>query len=68
MLSLLAVTEPSHVAWYILGGLLALWAVVLSAIGLSRPDFPGSEGGARVVMGISFVLMVAAMTAAVATG
>jgi hypothetical protein len=68
MLSLLAATEPSHVPWYIAGGLLAVWAVVLSAIGLRSPDFPGSEGGARVVMLISFVLMVVAMTAAVATG
>jgi hypothetical protein len=67
MLSLLAVTEPSHTAWYILGGLLALWAVVLSAIGLKRPDFPGNDGAARVVWLISFVLMAAAMTAAVAT-
>jgi hypothetical protein len=46
MLSLLAATEPSHVAWYIAGGILASWAVVLSAIGLSRPDFPGNERGA----------------------
>jgi hypothetical protein len=67
MLSLLAVTEPSHTAWYILGGLLALWAVVLSAIGLKAPDFPGSEAGTRVVILISLVLVVAAMTAAVAT-
>jgi len=67
MLSLLAATEPSHVAWYIAGGVLAVWAVVLSAIGLRSPDVPGSEGGARVVMLISFVLMVVAMTAAVAT-
>jgi hypothetical protein len=67
MLSVLAATEPSHVAWYIAGGVLAIWAVVLSAIGLNRPDFPGNERGARAVILISFVLMVAAMTAAVAT-
>jgi hypothetical protein len=67
MLSLLAATEPSHVAWYIAGGILASWAVVLSAIGLSRPDFPGNERGARLVMLVSFVLVVVAMTAAVAT-
>jgi hypothetical protein len=67
MLSLLAATEPSHVPWYIAGGLLAAWAVILSAIGLRSPDFPGNEGGARVVMLISAVLVVAAMTAAVAS-
>jgi hypothetical protein len=64
---LLAVTEPSKVAWYIAGGVLALWAVVVSAIGLKRPDFPAGDGPARLVMLISFVLVVAAMTAAVAT-
>jgi hypothetical protein len=68
MLALLAATkEPAHTAWYILGGVLALWAVVLSFFGLSRPDFPRGEGGARIVMLISVVLVAAAMTAAVAT-
>ena len=68
MLSLLAVAEPSKVAWFIAGGAAAAWAVIVSAIGLRNPDFPGNEGGARVVMLISFVLVAAAMTAAVATG
>jgi hypothetical protein len=68
MHALLAAAEPSHVAWYVAGGLLALWAVVLSAIGLNRPDFPGNGSIQRLVILISFVLMVAAMTAAVATG
>jgi hypothetical protein len=67
MLSLLAATEPSHVAWYIAGGVLALWAVTLSGIGLKRPDFPGNDRGARLVMLVSLVLVAAAMTAAVAT-
>jgi hypothetical protein len=67
MLSILAATEPSHVPWYICGGALALWAVILSTIGLQRPDFPGGNGGARAVMLISVVLVVAAMAAAVAS-
>jgi hypothetical protein len=68
VLHLLAVAEPSKVAWYIAGGIAALWAVVVSVIGLRNPEFPGNDGGARVVMLISLVLVVAAMTAAVATG
>jgi hypothetical protein len=68
MLSLLAVAEPSKVAWFIAGGAAAAWAVIVSVIGLRNPDFPGNDGGARVVMLISFVLVAAAMTAAVATG
>lgn len=60
--------ESSKTAFYLAGGALAAWAVILSAVGLSRPDFPGSEGAARGVMAISTVLVIAAMAAAVATG
>ena len=58
--------EPSKVPFYILGGALAAWAVVLGLVGLSRPAFP--EGGAeRVVIGVTFLLMVGAMATAVIT-
>lgn len=58
--------EKSKVPFYICGGLLAAWAVVLGFVGLSRPAFP--EGGAeRGVIGITFVLMLAAMATAVIT-
>lgn len=60
--------EPSKTAFYVAGGLLAVWAVVLACIGLSRPGFPGSEGAARGVYGISALLVVCAAAAAVATG
>ncbi|MEO6496194.1 MAG: hypothetical protein ABIO51_01795 [Solirubrobacteraceae bacterium] len=60
--------EPSKTAFYVAGGALAAWAVILSAIGLSRPEFPGSEGAARGVMAISAILVIAAAAAAVATG
>jgi len=59
--------EPSKTAFYIVGGLLATWAVVLAAIGLSRPDFPGGAAAARGGMAISTVLVAAAMVTAVAT-
>jgi glucan phosphoethanolaminetransferase (alkaline phosphatase superfamily) len=67
MLSLLALVEPSKVPWFIAGGVLAAWAVVLSAIGLTRPDFPSNDGGTRLVILVSVVLVVAAMTSAVAS-
>jgi hypothetical protein len=60
-------SEPTKTAFYICGGLLAVWAVVLSAIGLSNPDFPGEGRIARGVMGLSVVLVLGAMTAAVLT-
>jgi hypothetical protein len=59
--------EPSKAAFYICGGLLAVWAVVLSGIGLSRPEFPGAVAAERGVIAISAVLVVAAMATAVIT-
>jgi hypothetical protein len=59
--------EPSKVPFYIVGGAVAAWAVVLSAIGLSRPDFPGESRLARMVMAFSAVLVVSAMAVAVIT-
>ncbi len=64
---LIAAAEPSKVPFYIVGGALAVWAVVLAGLGLREPRFPGGEGGARGVIGITAVLMVAAMAAAIAT-
>ena len=59
--------EPSKTAFYLCGGLLAAWAVVLGVVGLRSPEFPGSERGERGVIAISAVLVVAAMAAAVLT-
>lgn len=57
--------EPSKVPFYLLGGALAAWAVIVSAIGLARPAFPGTGALARGVMALSAALVVAAMAAAV---
>jgi plastocyanin len=60
---LLAATDitPFHV----LGACLALWAVVLTAIGVRRPDFPGKGPGTRIVMGISALLVASTIAAAI---
>ena len=59
--------EPSKTPFYIAGCALALWALVLSAMGIRSPDFPGGATGARGVMGISAVLVVAAMVTSIIT-
>jgi hypothetical protein len=59
--------EGSKTAFYIAAGALAGWAVLIGAIGVTRPAFPRGEGGARGVMLVSGVLMIAAMAAAVIT-
>jgi plastocyanin len=59
---------PSKVPFYIAGGLLVVWAVLLAAWGISHAEFPGSPGRARLVILSSFVLVAATVTAAVVTG
>ena len=64
---LLAASVPSKVPFYIAGGVLALWAVVLAAIGLRQPSFPGGSAGQRGVIAISLGLVVIAIGTAILT-
>jgi hypothetical protein len=68
-LSIIAAEQAEHskTLFYVVGGALAAWAVLLSAFGISRPDFPGSAVASRGVMAISAVLVAAAMASAVIT-
>ena len=60
--------EKSRTPFYIAGGVLVAWALILSlGLGLRRPAFPGNLVGERVVIAISVVLVLAAMSAAVVT-
>ena len=56
---------PSKVPFYIAGGALALWAVLIAVHGITPPGFPGSKGGRRGVIGASALLVLAAMWTAV---
>jgi hypothetical protein len=61
--------ESSKLLFYVFGGALAVWAVVVSAIGIRAHDrFPASRGAARGVMAISVLLILCAMASAVITG
>jgi hypothetical protein len=61
--------ESSKAAFYIAGGVLAAFAVVVSAIGIrGHETFPPSRGAARAVMGLAVLLVAATMAAAVLTG
>ena len=60
--------EKSKTAFYIAGGVLVAWALILSlGLGLRRPDFPFSLTGQRIVGTISAVLVLAAVSTAVLT-
>jgi hypothetical protein len=64
---LIAASEPSKVPFYLAGGALAAWAVLLATIGLTRPTFPYHERGQRGVIGTSLLLVVIAIAMAVVT-
>jgi len=67
-ISPLLAAERSKVPFFIAGGLLAVWALILSlGLGLRRPQFPGGLGGQRVVIAVSVVLALAAVSMAVVT-
>jgi hypothetical protein len=61
--------ESSKTAYYVAGGALAAFAVVISAIGISRHEtFPPSKGAARAVMALATLLVAITMASAVFTG
>lgn len=58
----------SKVPFYIAGGLLVAWALLVSlGIGLRRPSFPSDAAGERLLIAITALLVVAAAATAVAT-
>jgi plastocyanin len=57
----------SKTPFYLAGGLLACWAVVLGAFGVTHPDFPGSTAASRLVMFTSALLVAGTITTAVTT-
>ena len=60
--------ESSKTLFYLAGGLLAVFAVVISVIGVkSIGSFPSSKGQTRGVIGLAALLVLAAMTAAIVT-
>jgi hypothetical protein len=61
--------EASKTPYYIAGGVLAAFAVVISAIGIRGHErFPGSKGGRNGVIAIAALLVAATMATAVLTG
>jgi hypothetical protein len=60
--------EPSKTLFYVFGGALAIFAVLISVLGISRiGSFPRSKGQRRGVIGLAALLVLAAMASAVIT-
>jgi hypothetical protein len=62
-----AEAEPSKTPFYIFGGLLVLWAVTLSSIGMTQATFPATAAAKRGVIALTALLVIGAMATAVIT-
>jgi uncharacterized cupredoxin-like copper-binding protein len=60
--------EKSKTPFYIAGAVLVVWAMVVSmGIGMRNPSFPSTVGAQRAVMATTALLVLAAISTAVAT-
>jgi hypothetical protein len=55
-------------AFHVLGSLAAIWALVVSFLGITRENFPASAGQERLVGAISVILVFGAIGSAIYTG
>lgn len=54
-------------AFHVCGALFAIWALVVSFLGITRESFPTTDGAARAVGLISAILCLAAIGTAIYT-
>ncbi len=59
--------ETSKTPFYLAGGLLALFAVLVGALGVVKHDFPRTKAASRLVIAVAAVLVALAMVTAVTT-
>lgn len=57
----------SKTSFYVAGGVLAVWAVIVGGIGVMRPAFAEGEGVAKAVMGGTAVLAVITLAMTILT-
>lgn len=54
-------------AFHVCGGILAVWALLVSVLGITRESFPGSAGAERIIGLVSVVLVAAAIASGIIT-
>ncbi|HYH58966.1 MAG TPA: hypothetical protein VD790_07070 [Thermoleophilaceae bacterium] len=52
-------------AFHVLGGIAAIWAVLVAIVGIKKEDFPG--GAEKIVAAISVIVVAAAISSAIIT-
>ena len=55
-------------AYHVCGVVLAIWAVLVSFVGITREDFPATKGSARLVGMVSVLLALATIGSAIYVG
>jgi hypothetical protein len=55
-------------AFHLFGGLLAVWALAVSFLGITRENFPRNDRAANLVMAVSAVLVALTIGSAIYTG
>ena len=59
--------ESSKTLFYVAGGILTAWALAVSAMGITRHDWPSNESTARGVYAVSSVLVAFTLASALIT-
>jgi plastocyanin len=54
-------------AFHVIGGILAVWAVVLAALGIMRKGFPSTGVAEKLVMAVTAILVIGTVSSAIAT-
>jgi hypothetical protein len=60
--------ETSKTLFYVAGGALVAFAIVVSALGITSPSFASNRGASRGVIALGALLVAFTMAAAVITG
>ena len=59
--------ETPKTAFYVIGGILASWAVLVAAVGITRHGFPSTPTTRNAVMAITALLVAATLASSVLT-
>lgn len=55
--------NPStEIPFFVIGGIFALWALLVGGLGTAKATFPGGKGATAAICGVSVLLAAVAMT------
>jgi hypothetical protein len=57
--------HKSELPFFLAGGLLVAFAIIISVVGFKKPEFPANEQAARGVMAVSVALVAGALASAI---